>query len=126
MRIFKTKNLARFTRQQGIDDASLVEAVARARRGLIDADLGGRIIKQRVARPGEGRRGGFRLLLGFGSNRAVFLLGFARNERENIDADEWMTLRELVSFWLAADDAAIDGALRDGKLIEVRDGTKDE
>ncbi|OYU87321.1 MAG: hypothetical protein CFE29_25270 [Bradyrhizobiaceae bacterium PARB1] len=125
MRIFKTKNLARFTRQHGIDDASLVEAVARARRGLIDADLGGQIIKQRVARPGEGRRGGFRMLLGFRSDRAVFLFGFAKNERENIGADELMTLRELVSFWLAADAAAIDRALKDGKLIEVHDGTED-
>jgi hypothetical protein len=50
VRIFKTKTLARFTRQNGIPDASLVAAVERARRGLIDADLGGRIIKQRVAR----------------------------------------------------------------------------
>ena len=125
MRIFKTKNLARFTRQHGIDDASLVEAVARARRGLSDADLGGQIIKQRVARPGEGRRGGFRMLLGFRSDRAVFLFGFAKNERENIGADELMTLRELVSFWLAADAAAIDRALKDGKLIEVHDGTED-
>lgn len=122
MRIFKTKSLARFTRQHGVDDASLVEAVGRARRGLIDADFGGQIIKQRVARPGQGRRGGFRLLLGFRSDRAVFLFGFAKNERENIDADELTTLRELVSFWLGAGDAAIATALKHGQLIEVHDG----
>jgi len=52
VRVFKTKTLAKFTRHNGIADASLVEAVERAARGLIDADLGGRIIKQRVARPG--------------------------------------------------------------------------
>lgn len=121
MRIFKTKNLARFTRQHGIDDAHLIEAVARARRGLIDADVGGRIIKQRVARPGQGRRGGFRLLLGFRSDRAVFLFGFAKNERDNLAADELTTLRELVAVWLAADDAAIGTALVTGELIEVRD-----
>lgn len=122
MRIFKTKTLARFTKQNDISDASMVEAVKRAARGLIDADLGGQIIKQRVARPGKGRRGGFRLLLGFRSDRAVFLFGFAKNERANIDADELMTLRELVSLWFAADDAAIDKALAAGELIEVHDG----
>lgn len=54
MRIFKTKTLAKFTRQNGISDDSLVDAVYRAMRGLIDADLGGQVIKQRVARPGAG------------------------------------------------------------------------
>jgi hypothetical protein len=56
VRIFKTKALARFARQNDIGDDSLVTAVRQAMRGLIDADLGGRIIKQRVARPGEGKR----------------------------------------------------------------------
>lgn len=122
MRIFKTRTLARFTRQHGISDASLVEAVVRAMRGLIDADLGGQIIKQRVARPGQGKRGGFRLLLGFRPDRAVFLFGFAKNERANIGADELTTLREIVSVWFAADHAAIGRALATGELIEVQDG----
>jgi hypothetical protein len=76
--IFKTKTLAKFTRQNGIDDAALVEAVDRAKRGLIDADLGRKVIKQRVARPGQGKRGGFRMLIGFGSDRAVYLFAFAK------------------------------------------------
>ena len=66
MRIFKTKALARFTRQHGVTDNILVAAVKRAMKGLIDADLGGRVIKQRVARLGQGKRGGFRMLIGFG------------------------------------------------------------
>ncbi|NUU43172.1 type II toxin-antitoxin system RelE/ParE family toxin [Tardiphaga robiniae] len=121
MRIFKTKTLAKFTRQNNIGDASLVEAIARAARGLIDADLGGQVIKQRVARPGQGKRSGFRMLIGFRSDRAVFLFGFAKNERENIDADQLRTLREIVAIWLAADDAKIAQALKDGILIEVHD-----
>ncbi|WP_027578794.1 type II toxin-antitoxin system RelE/ParE family toxin [Bradyrhizobium sp. Ai1a-2] len=125
MRIFKTKTLARFTRQNGIPDTSLVSAVERARRGLIDADLGGRIIKQRVARPGEGKRGGFRLLVGFGSHRAVFLFGFAKNERENIDDAELVTLRQIAESFLNASDPKIEQALKDGTLIEVRHGSED-
>jgi hypothetical protein len=78
LRIFKTKALARFTPQQGIGDANLVAAVKRAVQGLIDADLGGRVIKQRVARPGEGKRGGFRMLIGFGADRAVFSTALPR------------------------------------------------
>jgi hypothetical protein len=59
VRIFKTRELAKITRQNGISDASLVSAVDNAIRGLIDADLGGHVIKQRVARPGEGKEAVF-------------------------------------------------------------------
>jgi hypothetical protein len=58
VRIFKTKLFARFARRERIADASLREAVERAGRGLVDADLGGGLIKQRVAREGQGRSGG--------------------------------------------------------------------
>jgi hypothetical protein len=122
LRIFKTKTLARFIRQNRIPDASLVAAVGRATRGLIDADLGGRIIKQRVARPGEGKRGGFRLLVGFGSHRSIFLFGFAKNERENIEDVELKTLREIADTFLKADDAKIEQAILHGVLIEVHYG----
>jgi hypothetical protein len=122
VRIFKTKTLARFTRQHGIDDNSLVDAVERAVRGLIDADLGGQIIKQRVARPGQGKRGGFRMIIGIRSDRAVFLFAFAKNERDNIEQAELMTLREIVASFLNADDKTIAQALKDGTLIEVQSG----
>jgi len=124
VRIFKTKALARFTKREAISDASLVSAIENARRGLIDADLGGGIIKQRVARPGQGKRGGFRMLIGFRSDRAnfFFLFGFAKNERDNIDDDQLTTLREIVASWFAADDSKIAQALKDGLLIEVNHG----
>jgi hypothetical protein len=124
MRIFKTKTLARFTRQNGIPDSSLVSAVERAQRGLMDADLGGRIIKQRVARPGEGKRGGFRLIVGFGSHRSVFLFGFAKNERENISDAELVTLRQIAGSFLDASDEKIERTLEDGTLIEVQHGSE--
>ncbi len=120
MRIFKTKTLAKFADKNGIADESLVDAVDRATRGLIEADLGGRIIKQRVARPGQGKRGGFRLLIGFGPHRSVFLFGFAKNERENIDHEELTTLREIAGSFLKASNETIEQALNDGTLIEVR------
>jgi hypothetical protein len=122
VRIFKPKILARFTKREVISDESLVAAIATAKRGLIDADLGGGLIKQRVARPGHGKRGGFRMLIGFRSDRAIFLFGVAKNERENIDDKQLTTLREIVASWFAADDKKIAQALKDGLLIEVKHG----
>jgi hypothetical protein len=124
VRIFKIKTLARFTRQHSVSDDSLVTAVEDAVRGLIDADLGGHIIKQRVARSGQGRRGGFRMLIGIRPDRAIFLFGFAKNEQENIDDDQLKTLRDIVASWIAADETKITQALKDGLLIEVRHGSK--
>jgi hypothetical protein len=126
VRIFKTKTLAKFARQNNISDASLVSAVERAVGGVIDADLGGHVIKQRVARPGQGKRGGFRMLIGFRSDLAIFLFGFAKNERENIDDGQLKTLREIVASWFAANDKKIAQALKDGILIEVQHGNENK
>ena len=120
MRIFKTRWFARYTRRSRIEDESLLEAVARASRGLIDAELGGGVIKQRLARPGHGRSGGFRVVIAFRDEaRSVFLYGFAKNERDNIGADDLETLKDIAAAWLAAGDARIAEALRQGILEEV-------
>lgn len=103
VRIFKAKWLVRYARRERITDRSLSEAIERAARGSIDADLRGGIIKQRVAREGQGRSGGYRMLVAYrAGTRAVFLYAFAKNERENIDPDELLTLREIGAGWLAA------------------------
>jgi len=122
MQVFKTRWFARFARQEQITDASLREAIARAERGLIDADLGGCLIKQRVARQGQGRSGGYRVIVAYRvKRRAVFLLGFAKNERENIRTDELVFLRELAENWLAAGAARIREETEAGNLQEIED-----
>ena len=120
MRIFKTKWLTRFARREGIADKSLREAIERAESGLIDADLGGGLIKQRVARKGQGRSGGYRMIVGYrAKDRAIFLLGFAKNERENIEDDELLSLREIAQNWFAADGSRIRKELELGNLQEI-------
>ena len=120
MRIFETKWLVRYARRQRIDDASLKEAIERADRGLIDTDLGGGIIKQRVARAGQGRSGGHRMLVAYrASSRAVFLYALAKNERDNIDPDALLTLREIGAAWLAVDAQHMAQAIERGILQEM-------
>jgi hypothetical protein len=98
----------------------LTEAIFRAEQGLIDADLGGELIKQRVARKGQGRSGGYRMIVAYRvMNRAVFLYAFAKNERENIGQDELTELRKLGQNWLNAPEHTIDEAIDDGDLKEV-------
>jgi len=81
MRIFKTKAFTKFQRQENIADEKLVDAVHRAEMGLVEADLGGGLIKQRIAREGKGKSGGYRTLVAYRKGeRSVFLFGFAKSE----------------------------------------------
>ena len=120
MRIFKTRWFGRFARHEEISDKSLREAIERAERGLVDADLGGGLIKQRVARQGKGKSGGYRTIIAYRSNdKAFFIYGFAKSDRENIESDELKTLREIASDWLAADEQRMTRGIGDGELKEV-------
>lgn len=97
------------------------------RAGKIDADLGGGIIKQRVARAGQGRSGGYRMLVAYrAGHRAVFLYGFAKSERETSDPDELLTLREIGAAWLAAGAQQVERALKEDVLQEIIDEENDK
>ena len=120
MRIFKNKAFTRFAGKAGIGDAALRNAIRDAERGLLAADLGGGVIEQRIARPGQGKSGGFRTLIIFKRGaRAFFVHGFAKSELDNIRRDELVALRKLASELMAYDDKQIVRAIASGTLMEV-------
>ena len=120
MQTFKTKAFVRFADREGLEDAALCEAVRRAREGLIDADLGGGVIKQRIARKGGGRSGGFRMIVLFRRGAlAFFVHGFTKSDRENIRRKELSGLRSLADEYLALDGAGLAEAQATGAIIEV-------
>ena len=87
---------------------------------MIDADLGGGLIKQRVARQGQGRSGGYRMMIAYrAKDRAVYFYGFAKSDRENIEPDELLTMREIAAELLAGDADQIAEAIRNNKIEEV-------
>ena len=105
LRVFKTRAFGRFARTERIFDTMLCEAIDRAERGTIDAELGGHVIKQRVARSGQGRSGGFRTLIAYRAQfRAVFIFGFAKNELDNIDAEDLDDLRKAARAFMQLND----------------------
>ena len=120
MAIFKLKTFARFASSEDISDESLSDAVERAGRGLVDADLGGGLIKQRVARKGQGRRGGYRVMIAVRTaDFAVFLFGFAKSAQDNLDDRQLNVLHRLAASWLSADAVTIGKAVEQGELVEV-------
>ena len=120
MRVFKTKEFARFARKENIDDAALCETIARAERGVVDADLTGGLIEQRVPRKGQGRSGGFRTIVAYRKgDRAYFMYGFAKNVMDNIDDDDLKRLRIVATALLALGTAELKRAVDSKKLTEV-------
>ena len=120
MRILLVKSFRRFQRREGITDKALAEAIAQAEKGLIDASLGGGLIKQRVARPGKGKSGGYRTIIAYReATRAVFLLGFAKSEQDNIDDDELADLKKVGAAALGNTEPAIDSAIEAQTLWEI-------
>lgn len=120
MRVFKNSVFVRFAKKSGITDEALCRAVEDAEKGLIDADLGGGVIKQRVARQGEGKSGGFRTMILFRRNdRAFFVYGFAKNERANISQEELTEFKRLAAKMLSYSDAELEAAMKNKTLSEV-------
>jgi hypothetical protein len=121
MQVFQTKLFERFAKKNRMSDQSLCTAVAQASLGLIDADLGGGLIKQRIARPGKGKSSGFRTILAFRTNRfACFLYGFAKSDMDNIDARDLADLQDLAAQLIRLSPSQLERAANDGNLIEVK------
>jgi hypothetical protein len=121
VRTFKTKAFTRFADKTNISDAGLCRAVRDAERGLVAANLGGGVIKQRIARPGQGKSGGFRMLIVVkAGTRAIFVHGFAKNEKDNFGKDELVVLKKLAAELLSYDDKTLARVVASGVLVEVK------
>ena len=119
-RVFKTRYFSRWMRKTELTDRALCSAAAEMVQGLIDADLGGGVVKKRVGLPGRGKRGGARTLVATNrGNRWFFLYGFEKNDRANITDDELEALKEIAEQLLARAGRQLDEAVQDGSLQEI-------
>jgi hypothetical protein len=120
MDIFKSAWFTRFARKEKISVVALCDAVDRAERGLIDADLGAGVIKQRIARTGEGRSKGYRTILLFRKqHRCFFVYGFAKSELENISAIEEAQFKKMARHVLDLTDAQLRELVTQGHFEKV-------
>ena len=120
--VMKTRHFNRWAKRAGLLDKALRSDVSEMIEGLIDADLGGGVLKKRVALPGKGKSGGARTLLATNRNdRWIFVFGFEKNERANISAKELEALKMLADDLLALSPAQINEAFENGALLEVLD-----
>lgn len=119
-RVFKTRYFSRWMRKTELSDPALCTAVVEMERGLIDADLGGGIVKKRVALPGRGKSGGARTLVATNKgNRWFFVFGFEKNERSNVSARELEALQKIAADLLRLTSKDLDAHVEWGELQEI-------
>lgn len=121
MRIFKNVWFQRFARREKISDKTLWDAIVRAGKGIVDADLGGNVIKQRIARAGQGKSGGYRTIIVFRKgDRAFFVYGYAKSAQANIDRVETEAFKKAARELLALSDGQIRKLIENGALTEIK------
>lgn len=121
MRIFMIKAFSKWAASEGLSDATLCQAVRELEQGLLDADLGGSVLKKRVPLPGRGKRAGARTLVVFrAGSMAFFVYGFAKNVRSTIRSNELTALKRYAKELLGLGDRTLRLAVQAGELIEVR------
>ena len=120
LQVFATKTFARWMRKNKVTQEDLLDATQEMVNGLFDADLGGYVVKKRLALHGRGKSSGARAIVAtkFGV-RWFFLFGFEKNERSNIDCDELKSLQQLALTLLSFDTDQLANAVIAGELIEL-------
>lgn len=127
IRIFKTRHFQRWMNKAGLSDEMLVVAVLEMVAGLVDADLGGGVLKKRIALSGRGKRGSVRTLIATRrADRWIFVFGFEKNQRSNVSAEELKALRVLADELLGLSTAQLELAKRESELMEVEYGREDK
>ena len=126
-RVFKTRHFSRWMRKTELTDSALLNAVEEMVQGLIDADLGGGVVKKRIGLAGRGKRGGARTLVATNKgNRWFFVFGFEKNERANIADDELEALRDIAEQLLVRTGSQLDEAVEEGALQEIGHDQKNQ
>lgn len=121
LRVFKNLDFQDFVKDEGLTDEVLWKAIAEVENGLVDARLGGFLIKKRVPRPGGGKSGGYRTIMAHRQGERLFLLyGFAKNERDNITRAERAALLEAGNAYMKLADAELDSAVEKKVLLELK------
>ncbi len=125
-RVFKTRHFKRWMRKTELTDAALCTAVLEMAEGLIDAELGGGVVKKRIGTAGRGKRGGARTLIATNKgSRWFFVYGFEKSDRANISGDELEALQALASDLLDLSGKELSQAVKDTTLQEICHDTKD-
>jgi len=120
MRVFKTRTFQRWAGKAGVTNATLLGAVAEMKRGLVDADLGSNLFKQRVPLPGRGKSGSTRTIIATRFAGVLFFIyGFEKNQRDNISKKDFEAFKTVGILLLELSAEKLALAIEHGELKEI-------
>ncbi|OQY58256.1 MAG: hypothetical protein B6245_12870 [Desulfobacteraceae bacterium 4572_88] len=108
-----------------MSNEDLLDAIGDLEGRLSTANLGDNLFKVRVKRKHGGKRSGFRTVIVYKKNdRAIFLYGFGKNKRDNIDKTELRYLKKLAGDLLALNSEQLNRSIERKILFDI-DMTED-
>ncbi len=120
MKIYLYRHFAKWRKTKDISNEMLKKAIQEIESGLFDADLGEGLYKKRMAKIGKGKRNGYRILIAFKQeDKAIFIFGFEKSEKDNVTEKELFMFKILAQKYYYADQNMIEDALKIGELVEV-------
>lgn len=115
-----TKHFSKWVKQHQVSIKQLDQALTEVSEGNFEADLGGGVIKKRIAFKGHGKSKSGRTIVCFKQDKlAIYLHGFAKNERTNISSKELVAFKATSKVLLSLSESNINLAIKKGSFIEV-------
>ncbi len=121
MKELMTKQFVKWVSKQKIPETELATAISEVQAGIFEANLGGHIYKKRIRFEGQGKSGSGRTIICYKRNeRAIFIHGFAKNEKDNLSPKELHVFKEFAKILLGLSQKDIATAIKNGDFIEVK------
>ena len=120
MKKLSTKWFKKWAKKSKIKDQDLLDAVDNLIKGLSTVDLGSNLFKIRVKREHSGKSSGFRTIVVYKENeKAIFLYGFGKNEKDNISKTELLYFKKLGNDFLTLDENQIKQLIEAKSLFDI-------
>ncbi len=122
MKKLSTKWSKKWSKKVNLSNQNLLDAINALETGLSTADLGNHLFKVRIKRDHSGKSSGFRTIILFKTDdRSIFLFGFGKNEKENIDKNELQYLKTLGNDLLSLNYTELEKAISKKILFNLED-----
>jgi hypothetical protein len=120
MKRLMTREFSKWADKYGVTVADLVKVLDEVESGIFDADLGGHVLKKRVRFQGQGKRGSGRTIICFKKDhRAIFVHGYAKNQKASVSKKELEAFRRVAEILLNLSPDQVENSIRTGTFIEV-------
>jgi hypothetical protein len=127
MRVFRNKAFSRYARKESITDDELRAVIPLLEENNPDANLGGEVFKMRVARPGDGKSGGYRVFVYFRSGeRTSFVHGLAKSNLANISDKDLRSLKMSAKDFFSYTEKQLEVLIKAGELTEITEKKHEE